>query len=329
MAGKLPGTNRAFNTSSQSPVSGGEMAFIVDVPSFGMMSRTDAQAYADRLGFAIDDLRARGIPITWFSMSSKNEIIPPEPLPPGQRPKVRALDAVIGHEFFGAKNGQRNADIYARFWAAHGARTDEAICCKYFKNAFAIPEDADGKPGYRTILENETGVPFNKEDKIFRHSPTLAQYLEQRGVKRPILMGAVSSHCVPETAAGAVLNHMEPTICPDLVLSWEGDQEVPIDQNKSRLRFQNGAAAASPVDYHTACVRGKLDIIAGEQRDARGISDANAEAIKNTRIERYIDLAQQLPPRQDNVTSTNPRVTAAGTSVPSTGASPPPGAVPA
>ncbi|HTK85688.1 MAG TPA: hypothetical protein VL625_11460 [Patescibacteria group bacterium] len=305
MAGKLPRTNRAFNSSSQPVAPDGEMAFVVDVPSFGMMSHDDAQAYANKLGSAIDDLRARGIPITWFSMSDKNELILPEKVQAGQTPKVRALDAIVGREFYGANDGQRNADIYAKFWEEHGARTDEAICCKYFKNAFTIPQDADGKPAYRDILAGETGMPFDKNESRFQHRPTFAQYMEQQGVRKPILIGAVASHCIPETAAGAVINGMTPTICPDLVLSWEGDQEAEIDQDKSRLRFQDGAAAASPVDYHTGCIRGKLDIIAGEQKSARGISDDDAEAIRNIRIEKYVDLARKLPLKPDNEESSS------------------------
>lgn len=329
MAENLPRTNRDFNTSSQPFAPNGEMAFVVDVQSFDMMSREDAQSYADKLGTAIEDLRARGVPVTWLSMSDRNELIPPENPTAGEMPRRRALDAKIGREFYGTKDGQDNADIYAKFWAEHGPRTDETIYCKYFKSALTVPEDADGHEKYREILESESGKAFDKNDPKFQARPTLEEYLEQRRVTKPILMGAVSSHCVSETAASAIQKHMDPTICSDLVLSWDGDQEARIDRNVSRLRFQDGSAAESPVDYHTHCIRDKLGIIAGEQKSVRGISDDDAEAIRNTRIERYIDLARRLPPRQDNQISATSSVAAPGAPVNSTGARPAPSAIPA
>jgi nicotinamidase-related amidase len=306
MAETLPSTNHDFNASSQSAAPGGQMAFVVDVQSFDMMGREDAQAYADKLGAAVEDLRARGVPVTWLSMSDRNELIPPENTTGGP-PKRRAFDAKIGHEFYGTQEWAHNADIYARFWAEHGPRTDEAIYCKYFKSAFVVPENADGNPAYRQILEGENSTivdgkpkPFDKTDKAFQSRPTFKQFLEQQGINKLILMGAVSSHCVSETAASAIQKHIDPMICSDLVLSWDGDQEAKIDRNISRLRFQDGAAAASPLDYHTNCIREKLNIISGQQKDARNISDDDAEVIRNTRIERYIDLSRRLPPRQDN-----------------------------
>jgi nicotinamidase-related amidase len=311
--------NPAFRKASGPLASqDGEMAFVVDVQSFGMMNPDDAQAYADKLGAAIEDLRARNIPVTWLSMSDRNELIPPEITPPGISPRVRDLSGALAKEFYGGKQGYENAEIYRSFWAKHGPRANEAIYCKYFKSAFAVPKDADGNSAYRAILESETGSTFDKTQHMFQSRPTFTQYLENQGVKKPILMGAVSSHCVSETAASAITRGLDPTICSDLVLSWENADDT-YDHNhpeNSRLRWQKGAAKNSPLAYHLAKIKNKLNIIAVDQKDDRGISDAVADAIRNARLTTYDELAKSFPPRQPDETKPAVALSATGQPVP-------------
>jgi len=292
MAETTPDPNPAFKKASQ-PDSGtapdaapasDTMALIIDIQGAGGNNPADMKAYLHKLGQTIEDLRARNIPVTWVTMADKNHLYPPTTSGPGAQ--VRDMSQLAKMGFDGVNPGQQGRMIFQQFLKQHGPRTNEAVYTKFYKGAFVEPEDYTDKPGLRRHIQNDyrknkDGTPIKlPEAGAYDDGPTLAEYAHGRGVKNLLVMGAVSTNCDTETALSGNAKGFHSQIAVDRVLSWEGD-ETKVDPRTSKLLWHGGDAAAAPDAYHRGKISTRLEKIAAKEKDERGISDADVEAVRD------------------------------------------------
>jgi nicotinamidase-related amidase len=252
------------------------MAIVIDIQDFDRLSREDTQAYADQLGENLSQLRENNIPVTWVTLTRTSAFHDPidgeAPLPRGSEPSDwEALG------FHGVSDEYENADIFRQFLQDHGPRTDEAVYQKQFKSALVEVRDAEASPEYQEILSEESGLPFEELQAQGTDEKTLNQYLGEQGVRHPLLIGAVSSHCISETAATARLKGMDPRIESELVLSWVGPEEEVIPSSSVLIWRDTYDSDQAAVEMHERKIQTKLTEIGEDGR--RHFSEAERESI--------------------------------------------------
>ena len=287
-----PKSNGPFNKVSQpgaAPASD-TMALIIDIQGAGGMSREDAQAYFDKLGKTVDDLRARNIPVTWVTMGARNHLYAPtssdaKPRYRNDGTNPKDFSQLVKMGFGGVRPKQENSDIFRKFMREHGPQTNEAIYTKFFKGAFVEPEDYAKNPALRAQIQsdyrkNEDGTSIKLPEPGDYKGPSLAQYAHGKGVKNLFVVGAMSTNCDTETALSGNAKGFKSKIGVDRVLSWEGDEDSP-DFKPVHMLWHDGDAAAAPDDFHRAKIDHRLDQIKATQTAARGISGAAVEAVRD------------------------------------------------
>jgi nicotinamidase-related amidase len=256
-----------------------ERALVVDVQSVARMDGADAKAYLAVLGERLALLRAERVPVIWTVIGEANRMHAPRVLDEDEKPQARPVDSLIGMGFYGAKPEYKGHKLFRQFLKDYGPRDNEAVYTKYFKNALAEPEDAAGKPGYKAILEAESGKAFSQiPAEAFESRPTLTEYLQADEAQTVLVMGAVSSHCVAETAVGAAAKGFDAAVYADLVLSWTDEDESKVDPNSSTLAWRkSGLDEAASVQWHSRKIQNTIDKIKADP--ARGHSAEAIEAI--------------------------------------------------
>lgn len=213
-------------SSSNSPT----MALVIDVQSLDRMDREDAQNYVDKLGKSLQSLRDKNIPVTWVTMREGSQLYLPTST--GNDSEVRDLSQLREMGFYGIDSEYPNHDILEEFLTKYGPRTNEVVSCKSFKSALIEQDDVKGRPDYQKTLEVESGGDFSNQ---FTSQPTLAESMRSMVVQSTILMGAVSSHCISETAISSSLKGFNPQVAYDLVLSWQGDENKVVPRTSTLL----------------------------------------------------------------------------------------------
>lgn len=254
------------------------MALIIDVQDFDRMSPEDAKAYAGHLAEKLAELRAQNppVPVTWVAMRKGAQFYEPESYTGTGTPPVRDENSLIEMGFHG------ESKEYKDFILKHGPRVNESVICKSVKSALLELHDTEEKPEYRQALEhNEIGGEPLAD--YFNTNKTLADYLREQyegeGVNKTFLMGAVSSHCVSETAVSAALKGFNPEILPDAVLSWHGDEKTV--NPRTSLLLWRGTGESDPVkwnSFHQEKMEEKICSIAADS--ARRFSAAEIAAIQ-------------------------------------------------
>ncbi len=231
------------------------MALVIDIQDFDRMSPEDARAYADHLAKKLSELREKKppVPVTWVAMRKEAQFYNPDDYSGTGTPPVRDESTLIEMGFHG------ESKEYKDFILKHGPRVSEAVVCKSVKSALLELSDTEDRPKYKKSLEaNETGG--EKLEDYFNTNKTLADYLREqyqgRGVNKTFLMGAVSSHCVSETAVSAALKGFNPQIFHDMVLSWGGDENKVNPQTS--LLLWRGTGESDP-DKWNSFHKGKIE----------------------------------------------------------------------
>lgn len=280
MLEKVEHIKGSFNNRQQSLKGSDQMALIIDVQlgCIAYMDEEDAKAYLDKLTESVESMRAKNIPVTWVTMSKGNQLHEPDKTAIGHRPESE----LEGMDFFGVRPDMKgkNEEIFRNFIRDHGPRKNEAVYCKFFKGAFVDPDEYESKPGLQESLrEDYGGGDFTLPKAGDFQGTKLVDYMRAEGVKNPLVMGAVSSHCVCETATGAVLKGFQPTICNDLVVGWQGD-ELEEGYKHSRMVWREpDASAVAMNDWHTSRMNGKIDsIVRDSQR--REISESQGAVMR-------------------------------------------------
>ena len=138
-------------------------------------------------------------------------------------------------------------------------------------------EDASDKPEYQASLEAECGEPLS--EYFGSGTTTLAGYMREQGIQNTILMGAVSSHCVSETAVSAAVKGFNPQIITDSVLSWQGDEDK-VDPRTSLLHWRGTAGDEVAFDtYHQEKITTKIADIVSDH--TRGFTSDHMKAISS------------------------------------------------
>jgi nicotinamidase-related amidase len=250
------------------------MALVIDVQDFDRMSPEDAKAYADHLAEKLADLRGQNppVPVTWVAMRKGAQFYEPEDYKGTAEAPVRDEHTLTAMGFHGTSKE------YKDFILRHGPRVNEAVVCKSVKSALLELQDAEGKPEYRNALEhNEIGG--DSLDNYFQTNKTLADYMREQGVNKTLLMGAVSSHCVSETAVSGALKGFNPKILPDTVLSWHGDDNTVNPRTSLLLWRGTGASGPDKWDqFHQTKIEEKIRSIAADR--SRSFSGAEMAAIQ-------------------------------------------------
>jgi len=260
------------------------MAFIIDIQNVSRMDTEDAKNYLDKLAENIELLRASNVPVTWVTMGKRSHLYEPQT---DSAPGARKISDLVAMGFDGAEPGHKGHELFTKFLEEHGPRTNEAVYSKFYKSAFIDPEDHANRPELEEVLRDDypdgTQLPLPGEFE----GVTLTQYAKAHGVTKPLILGAVSMHCVPETAAWAALKGMEPTIAVDGVLSWAG-KENEVNPGITRLVWRDGQS--SPETFHFEKIAARLGEIIADDR--RGLSDSAKNAIRNTgfsTVQKFID----------------------------------------
>jgi nicotinamidase-related amidase len=238
------------------------MALIVDIQSVQSMAPQDAQAYLDRLGAYVDELRVNNIPVTWVTMGDRNHLF---------TPAERSEDDLIRMGFEGLKKSDKSHEMFREFMRKHGPRNNEAVYMKFYKSAFMEPKDYAGNDKLRDVVQRDYNESVALPEAGAYPGQSLTAYAHSKGTKNIIIAGAVSSHCVTEAALGGRKKGFNTMIWNDGVLSWNGE-ERDVDPRTSRLVWRGGDAAKDPQAFHRAKINARLDQIAAEELDARGIT---------------------------------------------------------
>lgn len=267
---------------------GGDMALVIDVQlgCLAYMTTQDAGDYLDNLGQTLDEMRDKGIPVTWVTMSDHNRLHRPVSHS-NNADSVRPEHELGEMNFFATRDDFDRADlreVFTSFLEKHGPRQSEAVFQKYFKGAFVCSEDARGRPGYQEILEGETGQSFSDILPRKIEQNELRDFVKESGTGHTILMGAVSTHCIAETAVSGVEQGLRQTIRSDLVLGWQGNENAD-DYIHDRLVWRDEAT------FHNIAIRERLEGIKNE--DGRGLSENSQMAIDNIQI---TDSKRELQP---------------------------------
>ncbi|MCB9991362.1 MAG: hypothetical protein H6867_08265 [Rhodospirillales bacterium] len=267
-------TKAPFNQASAAQAATtGQMAFIIDL-GFNAMDRDDAKAYLDKLADTVQTMRDQNIPITWVAMSDKNKLHPAEDSAPSRTLSISELEE---RGYFGPypENGP-NDDLFHEFLEQHGPRTDDAIYLKFFKSALMTPEDYADNPALEQIVRADyrTDIEFDLPKPGSFEGPSMAEYMQQKGLDKPIIMGAVSTNCDLCTALSSVAKGMQPTILTDMVLSWDCPEEE-VNPQTSKLLWQDNVDTA----FHADKMKARLAQIIHDDRQAWGLPEDTIEKI--------------------------------------------------
>lgn len=250
------------------------MALVIDVQDFDRMSPEDAKAYAGHLAGRLAEFRSQTppVPVTWIAMRRDAQVYEPEHYTGTGVPPVRDENSLTEMGFTGQSKEYRD------FIRDHGPRVNETVVCKSVKSALLEPGDTDGKPDYRSEIE-ATELGGGTLAEYFGAGKTLAGHLREQGINKTFLMGAVSSHCVSETAVSAALKGFNPQILPDAVLSWHGDEST-VNPGTSLLLWRGtGDAGAGKWDaFHQEKMKEKIEAITTDA--SRHLSPSDIAAIQ-------------------------------------------------
>lgn len=220
----LPFAASARPTNADSEVMG--MVVDLQLGCFGGMHPDVTQDYLDQVAQALDTLRERNIPVMWLSMAEHSKLYLPSAASP---PARRSIEELQDFEFHNIIHDNESRDVYMDFLAQHGPRTNEAVFCKYFFDAFT---DMRGHPDarklwdqHKTIRPEEYQQRFEEMNKILQ-GPPLIDFLREEGVKSIISFGGISTNCVLSTAIGAARHGIGSTICTDLLISLKDNDRV-------------------------------------------------------------------------------------------------------
>lgn len=284
--------NSEFNSASSLMAAGdaassNTMALVIDVQDFARMDAADARNYAEHLASNLTALRASGVPVTWVTMRKDAQLYEPTPSPSDSAPQVRNLDQLREMGFHGIDADHENSEIFRDFITNFGPRNDEAVSVKSVKSALVERADAEGRPDYQNALATECGEPF---DTYFTGGKTLAEYMGD--VDNTILMGAVSSHCISETAVSAAIKGRNPVIVTDAVLSWQGDDALVNPRSSVQLWRGTGGNSANFDAFHQGKINAAISSIASDNR--RGFTSDQVAAISKIGFVSSAALGQQL-----------------------------------
>ena len=284
--------NSEFNSASSLTAAGdaassNTMALVIDVQDFARMDAADAQNYAEHLASNLTALRASGVPVTWVTMRKDAQLYEPTASASDSAPQVRNIDQLREMGFHGIDADHENSEIFRHFITNFGPRTDEAVSVKSVKSALVERADAEGRPEYQNALATESGEPF---DTYFTDGKTLAEYMAD--VDNIILMGAVSSHCISETAVSAAIKGHNPVIVTDAVLSWQGDDALVDPRTSVQLWRGTGGDSANFDAFHQRKINAAVSNIASD--DQRGFTSDQVVEISNIGFVSSAELVHQL-----------------------------------
>lgn len=284
--------NSVFNTASSLMAAGeaassNPMALVIDVQDFARMDAADARNFAEHLASNLTALRESGVPVTWVTMRKGSQLYEPTPSASDSSPQVRNTDQLREMGFHGIDADHENSEIFRDFITNFGPRTDEAVSVKSVKSALVERADAAGRPDYQNALATECGEPL---DTYFTDGKTLAEYMGD--VDNTILMGAVSSHCISETAVSAAIKGRNPVIVTDAVLSWQGDDALVDPRSSVQLWRGTGGDSANFDAFHQGKINAAISSIASDDR--RGFTSAQVAAISNIGFVSSASLQSQV-----------------------------------
>lgn len=217
-----------FNAPAAPARGGGVMAMIVDLQlgCFGGMDPAVTHDYLGHVAQALEALRERTIPVCWLTMAEHSRLYPPKDLSPAAPRTMQELEDL---DFYGLHHDNDSRDIYMDFLARHGPRSDEAVFCKYFFDAFT---DMRGHPDARKLWDTHKNIRPEEYQQSFKHMNTVLQgppfieFMREQGTKHIISFGGISTNCVFETALGAARHGIRGTICTDLLVSLNDSSRV-------------------------------------------------------------------------------------------------------
>ncbi len=245
-----------------------DSALLIDLQSVGSLSTEDARDYLDHMAATLTDLRERKIPVIWVTITGQNKMHPPL----GMSPRTRA--DMSDFDFYGLNADDPHHEMFKEFLEKHGPKENEAVYCKSIKGAFTEARDAADNIAYQWQLESECGKNF---DEIEEADLSLASYMRQSGLGRPLVMGAISSHCVSETAAIGVAKGFDCAIDINSVISWNSPEDL-VNTKITQQVWRAGVAQAS--EYHAEKIRNKLTEICATP-EARNLSQADIAKIQD------------------------------------------------
>jgi nicotinamidase-related amidase len=266
------------------------MALVIDVQDLARMDAIDAHNYVERLAETLTSIRDSQIPITWVTMRKNAQLYKPLKTDPETSSQTRDTDQLREMGFHGIDPEYDNHEIFKNFLLKHGPRTDEVVSCKSTKSALVEEIDAKQKPEYQNTLEAECGETLSTY--FGSQEQTLADYMREQGINNTIIMGAVSSHCIAETAASSSVKGFNPNIITDRLLSWQGDEDK-VDPKTSLLLWHGYSGNDNDWNsYHQSKLDNKLaEIMADISRD---FSRQNLEDIGNIRFATSSILSEPL-----------------------------------
>lgn len=290
---------RAVNDGS-SVIEQNAMALVIDVQGLSGLDRIDAQNFVDKLAETLTSLRDGGTPVTWVAMRKGAGLYEPTETDPSAPVQVRDISELRDMGFSGVDSEQENHDIYSKFLSEHGPRTNEAVACKSVKSALLEEVDASGKDDYTQMLEGECGQELSD---YFGGQKTLTDYMREQNVNSTILMGAVSSHCISETAVSGALKGFAPQVMLDRVLSWQGE-ESSVNPRTSMLLWRGSSSDTKSWDaYHQEKIETKISEI--ESDKSRSFQHNDLDAIHSIKLATSESISSSLShtPKVDDVSS--------------------------
>lgn len=238
------------------------MALIIDLQDADRMLPEDAKAYFDSLAKTLTDLRNRNIPVAWVTIVPKSDFYPAE-----GGTNTRLMNELEQMGYHGIDSSKNNHEVFRKFLEEFGPRQNEVVFSKSFKSALVETQDVEGKPDYQASLEAECGQIF---EDTFTAETTLIDHIRETKTQEIFVMGAVSTHCVAETAISGAIKGFEVTVLHDQVVSWEGE-ESEVSPQTSTLAWNNDP------EWHREKMTAKITDI--KQEDARQFSANEIAAI--------------------------------------------------
>lgn len=202
-------------------------ALMVDIQFPKKMGLEDARNYFTHMGTILDDLRKRAIPVTWLTMSTRDEAFP---LTSG-RAEPRGLDDWLTMDFLRPEDLEESEEkltLYTDFLEKYGPKTNETVIAKSTFDGF-----------------NTSGL--------------LETHLKSGGRQNILMFGGMTSFCLGKTAEGASKCGLKPLVCSDGVFSWQGVEHSPwFDYETVGHVWRAGFADSTHANlYHAGKVRSR------------------------------------------------------------------------
>lgn len=284
-----PDFNHATNANALA--SGGMAALIIDI-GVDKMDREDAWRYLDNLGQAIETLRSKNIPVIWVGMKDRNHLYKPQTHEGSSSPLRDTSELTDAGILPRPEEGGANADLYREFIEKYGPKTNEALYSKFFKSALVEPEDYVGRSGLQSVLQDDYREPIDlpRAGDFIGHS--LPDYL--RNTHHLILMGAVDTHCIVETAASATTKcGKNVSIASDQVVGWQGDEREKGYKYSRMVWREPGMTEDDSNAWHHAKMRARLTEITKDDR--RGLSREDINSIEKVKISDLSNILEFVP----------------------------------